>query len=61
MKRDYAINVFINCPFDVEYLPIFRAIIFTVFDCGYIARCAREIDDSSEVRIDKIIKIISNC
>lgn len=61
MKRNYTINIFINCPFDVEYLPIFRAIIFTVFDCGYIARCAREIDDSSEVRIDKIIKIISYC
>jgi hypothetical protein len=61
MRRDYAVNVFINCPFDIEYLPIFRAIIFTVFDCGYIARCAREIDDSSEVRIDKIIKIISEC
>jgi hypothetical protein len=29
--------------------------------CGYIARSAREIDDSSEVRIDKIIKIISEC
>ncbi len=61
MKRNYTINIFINCPFDIEYLPIFRAVIFTVFDCGYIARCAREIDDSSEVRIDKIIKIISYC
>lgn len=61
MKSDYTISVFINCPFDREYLPIFRAVIFTVFDCGYIARSAREVDDSSEVRIDKIAKIISIC
>ena len=61
MKNSYVNNVFINCPFDEEYLPIFRAIIFTIFDCGYIARSAREVDDSSEVRIDKIIKIISKC
>ena len=61
MKSDYINSVFINCPFDGEYLPIFRAVIFTIFDCGYIARSAREVDDSSEVRIDKIIKIISEC
>jgi hypothetical protein len=61
MESTYANNVFINCPFDGEYLPIFRAVIFTIFDCGYIARSAREVDDSSEVRIDKIIKIISKC
>lgn len=61
MEGNYSNNVFINCPFDEEYLPIFRVIIFTVFDCGYIARSAREVDDSSEVRIDRIIKIISGC
>lgn len=57
----YTTSVFINCPFDGEYIPIFNAIVFTVFDCGYIARCAQEIDDSSEVRIDKVTKIISEC
>lgn len=61
MKANYNISVFINCPFDQEYSPIFQSIIFTVIDCGYIARCASEISDSSEVRIDKIIKIISEC
>ena len=61
MKVNYNISVFINCPFDQEYSPIFQSIIFTVIDCGYIARCASEISDSSEVRIDKIIKIISEC
>jgi hypothetical protein len=60
-KSRYTSSVFINCPFDGEYIPIFNSILFTVFDCGYIPRCAQELDDSSEVRIDKITKIISEC
>lgn len=61
MLYSYTENVFINCPFDGAYLPIFHAIIFTVTDCGYSPRCSMEIEDSSEVRIDKIVKIISEC
>jgi hypothetical protein len=60
-KNNYTNSVFINCPFDNEYLPLFHAIVFSVIDCGYIARCARSIDDSSEVRIEKITKNISEC
>lgn len=60
-RHRYEDSVFINCPFDHDYLPIFHAIIFAVFDCGYTARCAQEIDDAGEVRIEKIAKIISAC
>lgn len=60
-RSDYATDVFINCPFDRRYIPIFRAIVFSVFDCGFRARCAQEIDDASQVRIDKIFKIIAEC
>ncbi len=59
--NQYNYDVFINCPFDAEYLMLFRVIVFTVFDCGYRARCALEIDDGSEVRINKTIRIISEC
>lgn len=38
-----------------------EAIIFAVHDCGYIARSALEAEDSAEVRIDKIAKIIKDC
>lgn len=54
----YTDSVFINCPFDDQYLLMFQAIVFAVFDCGYVARCAMEIDDASQVRVDKIAKII---
>ena len=57
----YTDNVFINCPFDSAYKPLFDAIVFTVHDCGFIARCALEKEDASQVRIDKIYNIIADC
>lgn len=51
-------NVFINCPFDVEYQPLFRALVFALLDFGFVPRCALESDDGSEVRIDKIRRIV---
>jgi len=57
----YQGYVFINCPFDPEYRPIFEALIFVVHDCGYIARCALQVADSGQVRIQKIQQIIEEC
>ena len=54
-------NVFINCPFDTDYKALFYAIVFTVHDCGFVARCALEEGDASQVRIDKIYSIIAEC
>ncbi len=61
MAEHYNDNVFINCPFDSEYRSLFDAIVFTVYDSGFRARCALEVDDSSEVRILKIFNIIADC
>ena len=61
VPANYDLNVFINCPFDQKYLELFRAVIFAVHDCGFIARCAQEINDASQVRINKIFDIISEC
>src|SRR5712691_7530213 len=60
-QNKYDNSVFINCPFDAQYRPLFEAIVFAVLDCTFRPRCALEIDDSSEVRIDKIFKIIAEC
>jgi hypothetical protein len=60
-RDDYATGVFINCPFDPQYRPLFEAVVFAILACGFRPRCALEIDDSSEVRIDKIFKIIATC
>ncbi len=39
--KNYENNVFINCPFDEKYNPIFNAILFTVRRCGFVLRCAK--------------------
>lgn len=57
----YDLSVFLNCPFDDGYRSLFHAAIFAVFDCGFLPRCALEISDSGQVRIEKIIKIITAC
>ena len=54
-------HVFINCPFDSAYKPIFDAIIFAIYDLGFVARSALEIDDGTEVRLAKIERIIEEC
>ena len=61
MRVRYDDNVFINCPFDEAYRPLFRALVFTVHACGMIARSALEVDNGAEVRIDKITRIIGQC
>jgi len=54
-------GVFINCPFDLQYQHLFEAIVFAVADCGFQPRCALEVDDGSQIRIEKIFNIISEC
>ncbi|MFL6232459.1 MAG: hypothetical protein ACJ76N_04940 [Thermoanaerobaculia bacterium] len=61
MEIPYSQNVFINCPFDPRYKHFFEAIVFAVFDCGFQPRCALEIDDGGQIRIEKIFGIISEC
>ncbi len=60
IENDYDRNVFINCAFDPTFINQFRAIVFTVHICGFIARCASE-TGNSVVRIEKIFKIIEEC
>ncbi len=53
--------VFINCPFDAEYRPLFRAMCFTLLLCGYVPRCALDFSDSGESRFHKILSLIVDC
>lgn len=56
---DYDACVFIKCPFDGEYAPLFKALVFSVQVCGFVPRSALEVEDGSEVRIWKIVRIIA--
>lgn len=59
--RRYTNSVFINCPFDDAYRPIFDALVFAVFDCGFVPRCSLEFAGSGGVRIDNIVGLIRDC
>ena len=54
----YYSNVFINCPFDAAYEGLFRAMIFAVHACRFTPRCAKEYNNSGDVRIEKIIRLM---
>lgn len=51
-------NVFINCPFDADYRPILRPILFCIIALGLRPRIALERFDSAEPRLTKIIELI---
>jgi hypothetical protein len=59
VTADYERSVFINCPFDEAYAPIFEANVFTVIVCGFRPLCARSRLDSSEFRLDKVLDLIA--
>jgi hypothetical protein len=56
----YSDSVFLNCPFDDQHKPIRLAILFAIFDCGFVPRCALEVDDGTDVRFEKIKRLISS-
>jgi hypothetical protein len=51
-------NVFINCPFDEDYRPLLRPLLFTIVSFGYSPRIAAERSDSGESRLSKICELI---
>lgn len=58
LAGDFDGNVFINCPFDDEYLELLRPLLFTILFLGYKPRIASERSDSLESRIKKICDLI---
>ncbi len=54
-------NVFINCPFDAAYTPLFKALVFAVRSLGFRVRCALEASNAGEFRLSKIQDIIAEC
>ena len=54
-------NVFVNVPFDADFAPLFDALVFAVMACGYHVRCALEEDDSGDIRLDKLVRLIRDC
>jgi hypothetical protein len=58
MARRDPLAVFINVPFDDAYDPLLEVLIFTIQASGYKVRCALEEDDSGDIRLDKLVRLI---
>jgi hypothetical protein len=56
--RDFDSKVFVNCPFDAAFEPLFHAILFTIHDCGFRATYAVEDAGGREQRLSKIVRLI---
>lgn len=61
LPANYDRNVFINCPFDLEYQPLFYGIVFAVNDMGFRPRCAKDESNAGKGRIEKIQDLIAEC
>ena len=57
---EFETNVFINCPFDNDYIDLLCPLLFTVLYLGMTPRIATERSDSGEIRINKICELISD-
>lgn len=61
MAQDlYDQSVFINCPFDDAYLPLFEAIVFAIQDAGFRPLTARARLDSGDLRLRKLVELIAS-
>jgi hypothetical protein len=56
LRREHS--VFVNCPYDQEFRPLFDAIVFSAICCGFIPRCAIESGSASLSRMDRIVHAI---
>jgi hypothetical protein len=60
-RPGYNDSVFINCPFDDDYKPILRAIVYAIYRCGFLPQTALDEDDGTESRLLKIIRKMRGC
>jgi hypothetical protein len=60
-RPGYNDSVFINCPFDDDYKPILRAIVYAIYRCGFFLQSALDEDDGTDIRLHKIFRKMRDC
>lgn len=53
-------NIFINCPFDEDYFPLLKPLLYTIKKIGFNPRISLERNDSGEIRLHKIKELIES-
>ena len=61
LALDPSKAVFINCPFDAAYLPLFDAILFSIVCCGFMPRSALESGTLAEPRLARVASALFSC
>lgn len=59
VQPPYEKSVFINCPYDGEYEPLFNSIVFTVAALGFTPRSARDTEGFADTRIVRITSALT--
>lgn len=59
-RAPYSRRVFVNVPYDTDYLPLLRALVFTVHACGFEARLAM-LGGGAAVRLERIVELVRDC
>ncbi len=57
---DFEKNIFINCPFDDDYFPLLKPLLYTIKKIGFNPRISLERNDSGEIRLHKIKELIES-
>lgn len=52
------LSVFVNCPYDPAFRPVFEAIVFSCICCGFIPRTAMETASSAVPRMTRITRAL---
>jgi hypothetical protein len=55
-----ATSVFLNCPYDLQYLPLFDCAVLATICCGFTPRSALESGTVAEPRMARITRAISS-
>jgi hypothetical protein len=58
LRLDPATSVFLNCPYDSEYQPLFDAAVLATICCGFTPRSALESGTVAEPRMNRITRSI---
>jgi hypothetical protein len=53
--------VFLNCPFDISYEPLFIALVSSLVAIGRTPRCVLELPEVGAGRLARIIALIRDC
>ena len=60
LRAPRELSVFVNCPYDPDFRPVFDAVLFSCVCCGFIPRAALETHTASIPRMTRIARALTD-